>query len=170
MKKLKERSGVYGKGIMFSSGVSTLTSFSRRPRFISNHCGELLMWWLSVESIHCLSKTVDESSVIQRMSMVSMLMCSKSPPAFTYASSAGTVQATSQVSWRCLTIVQLRQTCCIPLSLELGSRTIDSRSQRSNQRLQANMLIGFDIETPSTFVLRFSLSDFVFCSGLKTQH
>jgi hypothetical protein len=76
----------------------------------------------------------------------------------------------SAVSWRCLTIVQLRQTCCIPLSLELGSRTIDSRSQRSNQRLQANMLIGFDIETPSTFVLRFSLSDFVFCSGLKTQH
>jgi hypothetical protein len=54
------------------------------------------MWWLSVESIHCLSKTVDESSVIQRMCMVSMFMCSKSPPAFTYASSAGTVQATSQ--------------------------------------------------------------------------
>ncbi|KAJ6928766.1 disease resistance-like protein DSC1 [Populus alba x Populus x berolinensis] len=88
---LKERSGVYGKGIMFSSGVSTLTAFSRRPRFISNHCGELLMWWLSVESIHCLSKTVDESSVIQRMCMVSMFMCSKSPPAFTYASSAGFV-------------------------------------------------------------------------------
>uniref|UniRef100_A0A3N7F9K3 Uncharacterized protein n=1 Tax=Populus trichocarpa TaxID=3694 RepID=A0A3N7F9K3_POPTR len=37
-------------------------------------------------------------------------------------------------------------------------------------RLQANMLIGFDIETPSTFVLTFSLSDFLFCSGLKTQH
>jgi len=73
-------------------------------------------------------------------------------------------------SWRCLTIVQLRQTCCIPLSLKLGSRTIDSRSQRSSQRFQANMLIGFDIETPSTFVLTFSLSDFVFCSGLKTPH
>uniref|UniRef100_A0A2K1R8K3 Uncharacterized protein n=1 Tax=Populus trichocarpa TaxID=3694 RepID=A0A2K1R8K3_POPTR len=76
----------------------------------------------------------------------------------------------SAVSWRCLMIVQLRQTCCIHLSLKLGSRTIDSRSQGSNQRLQAYMLIGFDIETPSTFVLTFSLSDFVFCSGLKTQH
>ncbi|KAG6773219.1 hypothetical protein POTOM_020480 [Populus tomentosa] len=49
-------------------------------------------------------------------------------------------------------------------------KAIDSRSQGSNQRLQANMLIGFDIETPSTFVLTFSLSDFVLCSGLKTQH
>uniref|UniRef100_A0A2K1R8Q7 Uncharacterized protein n=1 Tax=Populus trichocarpa TaxID=3694 RepID=A0A2K1R8Q7_POPTR len=66
--------------------------------------------------------------------------------------------------------VQLRQTCCIPLSIKRGSRTIDSRSQGSNQRLQAYMLIGFDIETPSTFVLTFSLSDFALCSGLKTQH
>ncbi|RQO89951.1 hypothetical protein POPTR_005G031466v4 [Populus trichocarpa] len=71
---------------------------------------------------------------------------------------------------RRLKCLQPRQTCCIHLSLKLGSRTIDSRSQGSNQRLQANMLIGFDIETPSTFVLTFSLSDFVFCSGLKTQH
>ncbi|KAJ6995996.1 hypothetical protein NC653_012776 [Populus alba x Populus x berolinensis] len=132
MKKLKERSGVYGKGIMFSSGVSTLTAFSRRPRFISNHCGELMMWWLSVESIHCLSKTVDESSVIQRMCMVSMFMCSKSPPAFTYASSAGTVQATSQVSWRCLTIVPLRQTCCIHFIVE--ARFENNRFQKSRKQ------------------------------------
>ena len=80
MKKLKERSGVYGKGIMFSSGVSTLTAFSRRPRFISNHWGELLMWWLSVESIHCLSKTVDESSVIQRMCNGVHVHVFKEPP------------------------------------------------------------------------------------------
>ena len=43
------------------------------------------------------------------------------------------------VSWRCLMIVQLRQTCFIHLSLKLGSRTIGSGSQRSNQRPQPNM-------------------------------
>ncbi|KAJ6928763.1 disease resistance-like protein DSC1 [Populus alba x Populus x berolinensis] len=58
----------------------------------------------------------------------------------------------------------------VDLLYSLIVEAIDSRSQGSNQRLQANMLIGFDIETPSTFVLTFSLSDFVLCSGLKTQN